>query len=108
MSRHQTLTFDQHAALPNILSLIHLSSAKLTQSECASLCHCFHSVPYAHRTDGLMLSRYFELAQLAVRAASRAETMKIISGSPALQEIVRDLLASVQSLLLSAQLGAKQ
>lgn len=108
MSRRPTLTPVQHAALQAPLDLLGLSNAKLTQTELKSLCNIYNSVPYDHRTDVHILASNLELAQLGIRALSRAETMQTISGSPALQKMVQGLLSTVQALLPRSQPGAAQ
>ncbi|EKD97970.1 MAG: hypothetical protein ACD_23C00648G0002 [uncultured bacterium] len=108
MSRCQTLAPVQQAALPAILNILGLANAKLKQTELKSLCNIYNSVPYDHRTDSQILASNLELAQLGIRALSRAETMKTISESPALQKMVQELLSTVQTLLPRAKPGAAQ
>lgn len=98
MTRRKTLSFEQLAELPRILDLVGLKKAKLTPAERISLCNCFYSVPYDHRTDACHLYLYMELALRALKALDRADCIDTIREDASLVDMVMDMNLALRNL----------
>jgi hypothetical protein len=109
MSKNRnTLTEGQPEALPEILRLLGLEQAKLTQSERIGLCERFHSIPYQNRTDDAIVSSRLQLLTLVSEALSRGEVKATIRSSAALAEQARIAAFWAATLIPETDSGGKE